>query len=69
MKRLAGSIMKRGRPGLSTRLMVGLHLLKHKEGLSDEAVCARWVESPYFQYFSFAASSTSGTSCPSIDPR
>jgi hypothetical protein len=34
-----------------TRLMAGLHLLKHMEGLSDEAVCARWVENPYFQYF------------------
>ena len=29
-----------GRPGLPTRLMVGLHLLKHMDGLSDEAVCA-----------------------------
>ena len=38
-----------GRPGLSTRLMAGLHLLKHMEGLSDEAVCARWVENPYFR--------------------
>ena len=33
------------------RLMVGLHLLKHMEGLSDEDVCARWVENPYFQFF------------------
>lgn len=30
-----------GRPGLPTRLMVGLHLLKHMDGLSDDAVCAR----------------------------
>ena len=42
---------QKGRPGLPTRLMVGLHLLKHMEGLSDEAVCAKWVENPYFQYF------------------
>jgi transposase, IS5 family len=42
---------EKGRPGLSTRLMAGLHLLKHMEGLSDEAVCARWVENPYYQYF------------------
>jgi len=41
----------KGRPGLPTRLMAGLHLLKHMEGLSDEAVCKRWVENPYFQYF------------------
>jgi IS5 family transposase len=42
---------EKGRPGLSTRLMAGLHLLKHMEGLSDEAVCARWVENPYYQFF------------------
>jgi transposase, IS5 family len=42
---------KKGRPGLPTRLMVGLHLLKHMEGVSDEDVCARWVENPYWQYF------------------
>ena len=35
-----------GRPGLPTRLMVGLHLLKHMDGLSDEAVCARFLDSP-----------------------
>jgi IS5 family transposase len=40
-----------GRPGLPTRLMVGLHLLKHMDGLSDEAVCARYLESPYAQLF------------------
>lgn len=40
-----------GRPGLPTRLMVGLHLLKHIKGLSDEGVCADWVENPYFQAF------------------
>jgi len=41
----------KGRPGLPTRLMAGLHLLKHMDGLSDEAVCARWVENPYWQFF------------------
>ena len=30
-----------GRPGLPTRLMAGLHLLKHAKGLSDEQVCAQ----------------------------
>src|SRR5579862_5440195 len=29
----------------------GLHLLKHIEGLSDEAVCERWERDPYMQYF------------------
>ena len=42
---------QKGRPALPTRLMAGLHLLKHMDGLSDEAVCARWVENPYWQYF------------------
>lgn len=42
---------QKGRPALPTRLMAGLHLLKHMEALSDEAVCKRWVENPYFQYF------------------
>jgi transposase, IS5 family len=37
---------------LPTRLMVGLHLIKHARGLSDEQVCAQWLENAYFQYFS-----------------
>jgi IS5 family transposase len=40
-----------GRPGLPTRLTVGLHLLKHMAGLSDETVCARYLDSPYRQAF------------------
>lgn len=40
-----------GRPGLPTRLMVGLHLLKHMDGIADEAVCARYLDSPYVQLF------------------
>jgi IS5 family transposase len=40
-----------GRPGLPTRLMVGLHLIQHMDGLSDEAVCARFLDSPYVQLF------------------
>ena len=39
-----------GRSGLPIRLVVGLHLLKHIEGLSDEAVCERWERDPYMQY-------------------
>lgn len=31
--------------------MIGLHLLKHMHQLSDEGVCDRWVENPYYQYF------------------
>jgi len=40
-----------GRPGVPTQFMAGLHILKHTYGLSDEEVCERWVENPYFQYF------------------
>ena len=40
-----------GRPGVSTRLMVGLMYLKHAFNESDESVVARWVENPYWQFF------------------
>jgi IS5 family transposase len=40
-----------GRPPLPTRLMAGLAILKHTYNLSDDAVCALWVENPYYQYF------------------
>ena len=41
-----------GRPGIPTRLMIGLHYLKYTYNLSDEAVVEDWVENPYWQYFS-----------------
>jgi Transposase domain (DUF772) len=40
-----------GRPGIATRFVIGLLLLKHIYGLSDEGVCERWVYDPYFQHF------------------
>src|ERR1700739_3518376 len=40
-----------GRPGIETRFMIGLLLLKHIYGLSDEGICERWVHDPYFQFF------------------
>jgi transposase, IS5 family len=40
-----------GRPPLPTRLMAGLAILKHLHDLSDEVLCARWIENPYFQLF------------------
>ncbi len=40
-----------GRPGIASRMMISLHLLKHIYGLSDEGACERWVHDPYFQYF------------------
>src|SRR5437764_6779075 len=42
---------KPGQPPLPTRLMAGLAILKYTYDLSDEALCDRWVENPYFQYF------------------
>ncbi|HTR15338.1 MAG TPA: IS5 family transposase [Roseiarcus sp.] len=42
---------KPGRPPLPTRLMAGLSILKHTYDLSDEALCERWVENPYYQFF------------------
>lgn len=42
---------KHGRPALPTRLVVGLHYLKHAYNESDESVVARFLENPYWQYF------------------
>lgn len=32
------------------RPMAGLAILKHTFNLSDEVLCERWVETPYFHY-------------------
>jgi IS5 family transposase len=40
-----------GHPPLPIRLVAGLLILKHMHSLSDEQLCARWVENPYFQQF------------------
>ena len=37
-----------GASALPTRLMVGLMYLQHTFNLSDEAIVAGWVESPYW---------------------
>jgi IS5 family transposase len=39
------------RPPKPIRLMVGLLMLQHMFGLSDEKVVKRWVENPYWQFF------------------
>ena len=41
---------KAGHPPLPTRLMAGLSI-KHMHNLSDEDLCARWVENRYYQLF------------------
>jgi IS5 family transposase len=38
-----------GHPPLPTGLMAGLSILKSMYDLSDEELCARWIENPYFQ--------------------
>jgi transposase, IS5 family len=40
-----------GRPGLPTRLLVGLHYLKYLFDESDESVVEKYVENPYWQFF------------------
>jgi IS5 family transposase len=40
-----------GQPPLPTRLMAGLAILKHTFNVSDEVLCERWVENPYYQLF------------------
>ena len=41
-----------GRPSVPIRRMIGLLLLKYIYNLSDEAIVDRWIENPYWQYFS-----------------
>ncbi len=48
---LAGCFSDQGRPAEPVRFMIGMFLLKHTYGLSDEQVWERWVQDPYFQYF------------------
>ena len=43
---------EKGRPAISTRLMVALHYFKYTFDLSDEEVIQGWIENPYWQYFS-----------------
>ena len=50
-EQLAGSFSDRGRPAEPVRFMLGMFMLKHTYGLSDEQVRDRWVHDPYFQYF------------------
>jgi transposase, IS5 family len=48
---IAGLYSDKGRPGIESRFVIGLFLLKHIFALSDDQVCERWVYDPYFQYF------------------
>jgi IS5 family transposase len=44
-------LSNQGAPATPTRMIAGLHYLKHLYDLSDEQVVERWVENPYWQYF------------------
>jgi len=60
---IASLYSEKGRLGIETRFAIGLLLLKHIYGLSDEGVCERWVYDPHFQKHSkhFTAKSSSST--------
>lgn len=40
-----------GQPPKPIRLIVGIMMLQHMHGLSDEMVVEQWIENPYWQYF------------------
>ena len=42
---------KIGQPAKPVRLVVGILMLQHMYGFSDENIVYRWVENPYWQYF------------------
>ncbi len=48
---LADCFSDKGRPAEPVRFMIGMFMLKHTYGLSDEQLWERWVHDPYFQYF------------------
>ena len=48
---LSGFYSHEGRPSVPVRTMVGMLLLKQLFNESDESVLDRWVENPYWQYF------------------
>ncbi len=50
-EQLADRFSDHGRPAEPVRFMIGMFMLKHTYGLSDEQVWDRWVQDPYFQYF------------------
>jgi len=52
IERRLGSVYRGGpgQPPLPIRLIAGLMILKHMHSLSDEVLCARWLENPYYQF-------------------
>jgi len=50
-EQLAENFSDQGRPAEPVRFMIGMFMLKHTYALSDEQLWERWVNDPYFQYF------------------
>lgn len=50
-EQLSGYYAEIGRPSIPIRTIVGMLYLKNIFNLSDESVVARWIENPYWQYF------------------
>jgi IS5 family transposase len=42
----------RGAPAINTRLMLSIHILKFQHDLGNQAVVERWMEDPYWHFFS-----------------
>lgn len=40
-----------GQPAKPVRLVVGIMMLQHMYGISDENIVYRWIENAYWQYF------------------
>lgn len=40
-----------GRPATPSRFVLGMLILKSVENLSDEQLWSRWIQNPYYQYF------------------
>lgn len=44
-------VEKIGQPAKPVRLVVGIFMLQHMYGISDENIVHRWIENPYWQCF------------------
>ncbi len=58
-----------GRPSIPVRKIAGLLLLKQLHKESDESVIDRWIENPYWQYFTGVACNVMDASVCWIDRR
>lgn len=48
--RCDASARRSGQPGLPTQLAAGQSILNHMHDLSDEVLCTRRPEDPYYQF-------------------